>query len=224
MDCRLHFKDVFFVSPPRYLQDKNTWPFSEEMRAIDGGQRQGRRGGGGLCVNQIQWIIFFNVFTERVENQRISASKRERKKKTKPTKAVKTFGLSVGAENAKQIGGIFPTMHLKCAAVLGSPSPFAQCGVFGWCISSSELRAASQGLCVLCSDHQLLSVLLHNHRALLQRCIGPLDLFFQQNQQGPCLCFFWCFLQLQFPHGVIYSFSRICQNRRLRILNIIVMH
>lgn len=42
---------------------------------------------------------------------------------------MKTFGLSVGAENAKQIGGIFPTMPLKCAAVLGSPSPFAQCVV-----------------------------------------------------------------------------------------------
>lgn len=37
MDCRLHFKDVFFVSAPWYLQDKNTRPFSEEMRAIGGG-------------------------------------------------------------------------------------------------------------------------------------------------------------------------------------------
>lgn len=181
MDCRLHFKDVFFVSAPWYLQDKNTWPFSEEMRAIGGGQRQGRRGDGGLCVNQIQWIIFFNVFTERVENQRTSASKGGREKNTKPTKAVKTFGLSVGAENAKQIGGIFPTMPLKCAASLGSPCPFAQCVVFGWCVSASELRAASQGPCVLCSDHQLLSVRLHNHRALLQRHMGPLDLLFQQN-------------------------------------------
>lgn len=43
--------------------------------------------------------------------------KEREKKNTKPTKAVKTFGLSVGAENAKQIGGIFPTMPLKCAAV-----------------------------------------------------------------------------------------------------------
>lgn len=43
---------------------------------------------------------------------------KEREKNTKPTKAVKTFGPSVGAENAKQIGGIFPTMLLKCAAVL----------------------------------------------------------------------------------------------------------
>lgn len=67
---------------------------------------------------------------------------------------MKTFGPSVGAENAKQIGGIFPTMHLKCAAtVLDSPGPFAQCGVFGWCISSSELGASSQGPCVLCGDH-----------------------------------------------------------------------
>lgn len=50
MDCRLHFKDVFFVSAPWYLQDKNTWPFSEEMRAIGGGQRQGRVGGRrALC-------------------------------------------------------------------------------------------------------------------------------------------------------------------------------
>ncbi|CAK6966591.1 unconventional myosin-Ih [Scomber scombrus] len=57
----------------------------------------------------------------RIENQRTSASKGEGRKNTKPTKAVKTFGLSVGAENAKQIGGIFPTMLLKCAAVLGSP-------------------------------------------------------------------------------------------------------
>lgn len=72
---------------------------------------------------------------------------------TKPTKAVKTFGLSVGAENAKQIGGIFPTMLLKCAAVLGTPSPFAQCVMFALCVSSSELWAASQGPCVLCSDH-----------------------------------------------------------------------
>lgn len=33
----------------------------------------------------------------------------------KPTKAVKTFGPSVGAANAKQTGGIFfPTMLLKC--------------------------------------------------------------------------------------------------------------
>lgn len=66
-------------------------------------------------------LSFFNVFTERIENQRTSASKGEGRKNTKPTKAVKTFGLSVGAENAKQIGGIFPTMLLKCAAVLGSP-------------------------------------------------------------------------------------------------------
>lgn len=78
---------------------------------------------------------------------------KEREKNTKPTKAVKTFGLSVGAENAKQIGGIFPTIPLKCAAALGSASPFAQCVVFGWCVSSSELRAASQGSCVLCSVH-----------------------------------------------------------------------
>lgn len=39
---------------------------------------------------------------------------------------MKTFGPSVGAENAKQIGGIFPTTALECAAVLGSPHPFAQ--------------------------------------------------------------------------------------------------
>lgn len=78
---------------------------------------------------------------------------KERRKNTKPTKAVKTFGLSVGAENAKQIGGIFPTMPVECAAVLGSPDPFAQCVVFGWCISSGELWAASQGACALCSDH-----------------------------------------------------------------------
>lgn len=78
---------------------------------------------------------------------------KEREKNTKPTKAVKTFGLSVGVENAKQIGGIFPTMLLKCAAVSGSPIPFAQCVVLGWCVSSSELWAASQGPCVLCSDH-----------------------------------------------------------------------
>lgn len=63
---------------------------------------------------------------------------------------MKTFGLSVGAENAKQIGGIFPTMPLKCAAVLGSPSPFAHCVVFGWCISSGELRAGSQGFPACC--------------------------------------------------------------------------
>lgn len=44
-----------------------------------------------------------------------------RERNTKPTKAVKTFGLSVGAENAKQIGGIFPTMPLKCAAGFGLP-------------------------------------------------------------------------------------------------------
>lgn len=50
MDCRLHFKNVFFVSAPWYLQDKNTWPFSEEMRAMGRG-REGWRGGEGLCVN-----------------------------------------------------------------------------------------------------------------------------------------------------------------------------
>lgn len=38
MDCRLHFKDVFFVSALWYLQDKKPlWPFSEEIRAIGGG-------------------------------------------------------------------------------------------------------------------------------------------------------------------------------------------
>lgn len=115
MDCRLHFKDVFFVSAPWYLQDKNTWPFSEETRAIGGGQRQGRRVGwwgreGGLCVNQIQWIIFFNVLQRELRIKGLLLPKereRQRKKNTKPTKAVKTFGPSVGAANAKQIGGIF---------------------------------------------------------------------------------------------------------------------
>ncbi|XP_030272670.1 unconventional myosin-Ih [Sparus aurata] len=41
-------------------------------------------------------------------------------------------------------------MPLKCAAVLGSPSPFAHCVVFGWCISSGELRAGSQGFPACC--------------------------------------------------------------------------
>lgn len=190
MDCRLHFKDVFFVSAPWYLQDKNTWPFSEETRAIGGGQRQGRRVGwwgreGGLCVNQIQWIIFFNVLQRELRIKGLLLPKereRQRKKNTKPTKAVKTFGPSVGAANAKQFGGIFfPTTLLKCAAVSGSPSPFAQCVVFGWCISSSEPWAASQGPCAPCSDHYLLSVHLHNHRPQLQRHTGPLDLLLQQN-------------------------------------------
>lgn len=56
---------------------------------------------------------------------------RERKKNTKPTKAVKTFGPSVGAENAKQIGGIFPTMQLKCAATVLDSSR-SICTV--WCV------------------------------------------------------------------------------------------
>lgn len=51
MDCRLHFKDVFFVSALWYLLDKNTWPFSEENRTIGVGQEQGRRGNPELCVN-----------------------------------------------------------------------------------------------------------------------------------------------------------------------------
>uniref|UniRef100_A0AAQ5YTN5 Myosin IHa n=1 Tax=Amphiprion ocellaris TaxID=80972 RepID=A0AAQ5YTN5_AMPOC len=60
-------------------------------------------------------------------------------------------------------------MLLKCAAVLGSPSPFAQCVVFGWCLSSRELWAASQGPCVLCSDHYLLSGQLDMEGALTAR-------------------------------------------------------
>lgn len=38
MDCRLHFKDGFFVSAFWYLQDKKTpRPFSEETGPIGGG-------------------------------------------------------------------------------------------------------------------------------------------------------------------------------------------
>lgn len=111
MDCRLHFKDVFFVSAPWYLQDKNTWPLSEEMGAIGRGQRHGRRSaGGGFVSIRSNGLSFFNVFTERLENQRTSASKGGREKKS-PTKAVKTFGLSFGSVNAKQIGGIFFFSH-----------------------------------------------------------------------------------------------------------------
>lgn len=188
MDCRLHFKDVFFVSAPWYLQDKKHLAFLRRKR---GPQAEGRGSGGGgvggeggLCVNQIQWIIFFNVLQRELRIKGLllpKESEREKKKIQKPTKAVKTFGPSVGAANAKQIGGIFPTTLLKCAAVSGSPSPFAQCVVVVWCISSSELRAASQGPCVLCSDHYILSVHLHNHRRQLQRHIGPLDLLLQKN-------------------------------------------
>lgn len=40
---------------------------------------------------------------------------------------MKTFGPSVGAENAKQIGGIFPTMRLKCAATVLDSPPVVLC-------------------------------------------------------------------------------------------------
>lgn len=79
--------------------------------------------------------------------------KKREKKIQNQQKLWKPFGQSVGAENAKQIGGIFPTMPLKCAAVLGSPSPFAQCAVFGWRVGSSERRAAGQSPRVMCGDH-----------------------------------------------------------------------
>ena len=56
MDCRLHFKSIFFVSAPWYLQDKNTWPFSEETGALEQEGGVGVGGGvgeedPGLCVN-----------------------------------------------------------------------------------------------------------------------------------------------------------------------------
>ena len=85
-----------------------------------GGGEGGGGGGGGRCrgggpgpLCQLDPMdYFFRCFTERVENQRTSAFQRRRKNThtQKPTKAVKTFGPSVGVENAKQIGGIFPTM------------------------------------------------------------------------------------------------------------------
>lgn len=113
----------------------------------------GEEGGAEGFVSIRSNGLSFLMFLQRELRIKGFLLPKEGEKNTKPTKAVKTFGLSVGAENAKQIGGIFPTMHLKCAAVWGSPSPFAQCCVFGWCTSCSELRAAGQGLCVLCSDH-----------------------------------------------------------------------
>lgn len=45
MDCRLHFKNLLFVSAPWYLQDKNTWPFSEVTRAMEW---EGSVWGGGV--------------------------------------------------------------------------------------------------------------------------------------------------------------------------------
>lgn len=123
-------------------------------RRTEAGEGRGTEGFVSIRSNGLSFLMFLQREL-RIKGLLLPKEReREREKNTKPTKAVKTFGLSVGAENAKQIGGIFPTMPLKCAAVLGSPSPFAHCVVFGWCISSGELRAGSQGFpCVLCSDH-----------------------------------------------------------------------
>uniref|UniRef100_A0AAX7UA02 Myosin IHa n=1 Tax=Astatotilapia calliptera TaxID=8154 RepID=A0AAX7UA02_ASTCA len=46
-----------------------------------------------------------------------------------------------------------PTTLLKCAAVSGSPSPFAQCVVFGWCVSS--MHSAAMLLLQLVAQGQL---------------------------------------------------------------------
>lgn len=101
-------------------------------RRIEAGEEGGAEGFVSIRSNGLSFLMFL----QRELRIKGLLLPKEREKNTKPTKAVKTFGLSVGAENAKQIGGIFPTMPLKCAAVLGSPSPFAQCAVFGWFVSS----------------------------------------------------------------------------------------
>lgn len=65
------------------------------LRRDEGHRRRIEAGGGegaeGFVSIRSNGLSFFNVFTERVENQRTSASKEEREKNTKPTKAVKTF-------------------------------------------------------------------------------------------------------------------------------------
>lgn len=141
---------------------------------------------------------------------------------------MKTFGLSVGAENAKQIGGIFPTMPLKCAAVLGSPSPFAHCVVFGWCISSGELRAGSQGFPACCVA--IISFCLFVCTITELRFKDTSDLwtsYFNRTNRDHVCAFSGAFRCSVLPRGAIYSnthsSSRTCQNTRLRILNIIVM-
>lgn len=82
MDCRLHFKNVFFVSASWYLQDKNT----AFLRRNEGCGMRGGGGGGwgpeGFVSIRSNGLSFLNVFTERVQNQRTSAFQRKKKYKT----------------------------------------------------------------------------------------------------------------------------------------------
>ena len=76
------------------------------MRAIGGGQS--REGGGKEGFVSIRSIgLSFLMFLQRELRIKGLLLPKEGEKNTKPTKAVKTFGLSVDAANAKQIGGIF---------------------------------------------------------------------------------------------------------------------
>lgn len=94
---------------------------------------------------------------------------------------MKTFGLSVGAENAKQIGGIFPTMLLKCAAVLAL---WVHLHSVLYLVGASAL--VNYGLpakvpvcCVVIISFCLFVCTITE--LFFKEKIGPLDLLFQKN-------------------------------------------
>jgi len=79
MDCRLHFKDVCFVSAPWSLQDKNTRPFLGEPRAV-GSAEAGRRGAEGFVSirsNGLSFLMF--LLSELRIKGLLRPKKRERK-------------------------------------------------------------------------------------------------------------------------------------------------
>lgn len=82
----------------------------------DGGRGEGAK--EGFVSIRSNGLSFFKCFYRELRIKGLLLLKREREKSicvcgggwvgdAKPTKAVKTFGPSVGAANAKQTGGIF---------------------------------------------------------------------------------------------------------------------
>lgn len=195
MDCRLHFKDVFFVSAPWYLQDKNTWPFSEEIRAIGRGQRHGRRsGGGGFVSIRSNGLSFLKCFyRESWESKDFCFQRRERKKLQQKLWKPLVWVLVLWMQN-RLVEFLFPTMPLKCwpvhlHTVLCLAEALAQ-----------EKHGLPAKVLVCCAANIIFCVHSHNHRHLPNRHAGPLDLLFSGANRKCVFLFSW---SPGSPHSVI---------------------
>lgn len=125
---------------------------SQKKRGLWEGRGRGGEAAEGFVSIRSNGLSFFNVFTERVENQRTPASKGEREK-TKTNKSCEkplVHVLVLGMQN--RLVEFFSLCFLNVPLFWVLLIPFAKGVVFGWSLSSSKLWTTSQCPHVLCSD------------------------------------------------------------------------